>query len=296
MRRLLALTALLASDAAADPPRHELRWTREPGAETCIDPDALTAAVEARLGRIVFARTDKPAVIIDGRVSPSWHVAIWVRNADGSPIGERVLDEPAASCRALDEALVLVISLIIDPNAALREPAVPALSREPWHVGFGVSVLGAAGILPGASIGGALDVSIDGPVLPTIELLGTWWMADETRDLGQGGRFGLITGGIATRIPIWKLDTGFGLQLGRMTGTGIGFDRVQDAVALVPAITIDPSVVWASRGRISFRAGLSLWMPLVRPQFTFEQGGQDVVVYQPAAVAAVLHAGADMRF
>jgi len=219
-----------------------------------------------------------------------------VRNADGTAIGERVLDERATDCRALDDALVLVISLIIDPNAALRESPAPAPPREPWHVGFGVSALGAGGILPGASIGGALRVSIDAPRLPVIELDGTWWRPDDTSDRGQGGRFTLLTGGVAVRIPLWKLDTGFGFQLGRMTGTGIGFDRVQDAHAVVPIVTIDPTVVIPVGPRVSFNAGLSLWLPLVRPRFTFEQAGQDVEVYQPGVIGGVVHAGAGVRF
>jgi hypothetical protein len=316
MRMPLALTALLAIDvataptdaaadpfdaaapidAAAGPPRHALRWTREPGAETCTSADALEAAVETRLGRLVFARAEKPAVIIEGRVSPSWHVGIQVRNADGSAIGERVLDERATDCRALDDALVLVISLIIDPNAALRETPAPAPPREPWHVGVGVSALGAGGILPRASVGGALRVSIEAPRFPVVEVWGTWWVPDETSAHGQGGRFTLITGGVAARIPLWKLDTGFGFQLGRMAGTGIGFDRVQDAHAVVPTVTIDPAVAIPIGPRVSFKAGLSLWLPLVRPRFTFEQSGGDVEVYQPGVVGGVVHAGADVRF
>jgi hypothetical protein len=296
MRLLVMLTALIGVDAAADAPRHALHWTREPGAESCIDADALTTAVEARLGRPVFVRTEPPAVIVEGHVSPSWHVAIAVRGTDGSAIGERVLDEPSVNCHALDEALVLVISLIIDPNATAREPPPSVTPREPWHARVGASLLGAAGILPGASLGGALRVAIDAPLLPTVELHGTWWLPDETLDQNQGGRFRLLTGGVALRIPLWKLDTGFGFELGRMIGTGLGFDRVQEARAVIPALTIDPAVAWPLGPRIFFTAGLSLWMPLSRPQFTFEQGGQDVVVYQPAHLTAVLHAGAALHF
>jgi len=300
---LIALVALVASDAAAQPPRHALLWTREPGAETCAGADALEAAVEARLGRLVFARAEKPAVIIEGRVSPSWHVGIQVRNADGSAIGERVLDERVTDCRALDDALVLVISLIVDPNAALRESPAPVLSESaapapslPWHAGVAVALLGAGGILPGASVGAGLRVSIDAPRLPTVELSGTWWYPDETRDRDRGGRFTLITGGVAVRIPLWKLDTGFGFQLGRMTGTGLGFDRVQTAHAVIPTVTIDPAVAIPFGPRVSFKVGLSLWLPLVRPQFTFEQAGEDIEVYQPGIVAGVVHADAAVHF
>jgi hypothetical protein len=95
---------------------------------------------------------------------------------------------------------------------------------------------------------------------------------------------------------MWKLDTGFGFELGRMTGTGIGFDHVQEAAAMIPAVAIDPAVAVPVSPRVSFRAGLSLWIPLVRPQFTFEQAGQDIEVYQPGILAGVVHANADVHF
>src|SRR5262249_39674864 len=158
------------------------------------------------------------------------------------------------------------ISLIVDPDAGRHEPPPPPPSAEPWHFALGVSALGGGGVLPGAAFGGAIDVSIDAPALPVVELAATAWMPDETSSRGQGGRFGLVTAGIAARITIWKLDAGFGLQLGRMTGSGIGFDRDQNSTALIPAVVIDPAVTW-SRPGISFTAGLSLWLTLVRPQF-----------------------------
>src|SRR5688572_24899885 len=110
---------LVASRASADTrPTHILRWTRGPGAESCIDAQMLATAVEERLGRVVFAEQATPAVIIEAhvaRATAGWHVAIAVRSADGKPLGARELDEPAADCRALDEALSLVIALIVDP-------------------------------------------------------------------------------------------------------------------------------------------------------------------------------------
>ena len=298
MRRWLSIIALvaIARDAPAETPRHALRWTRAPGAETCIDAEALSIAVEARLGRAVFVRTEQPAVIIEAHVSPGWRVAIAVRGADGSAIGERVLDEAAADCHALDDALVLVIALIIDPNAALREPPPAPTPREPWRFRVGASLLGAAGVLPGAAFGAGVRVAIDAPMLPVIEARGTWSPTDETIDGGQGGRFTRMSAALAIRPTIWRLDLGLGFELARITGTGIGFDRVQNATALIPAIAIDPALVVAITERVSFRIGALVWIPLVRPRFTFEQAGQAVPVYQPAPVGAALHAGADLHF
>jgi hypothetical protein len=297
MRALVLLSIWYACELAAfaDAPRHALRLTRAPGAESCIDAGSLAAAVEARLGRTVFTRTEPPAVIIDAQASPGWHVAIAVRGADGTAIGERVLDDPATNCRALDDALVLVIALIIDPEAAMREPSSPQ-AREPWRVDAGASLLGAAGLLPGAGFGGGVHVGVDPPALPAFEIHGTAWLGDETRDQGRGGRFSLLAAGLAVRVPTWKLETLVGVELARMAGSGIGFDRVQDASAVIPALAVEPRIVLARAQRVSFSAGLVVWIPLLRPRFTFEQAGMDVVVYQPAPLAGIAHVSADLRF
>jgi hypothetical protein len=296
MRLALIALCALAVDAAASTPRHALRWTRAPGADGCTDADALSAAVEARLGRNVFVRGEKPAITIEGQVSPGWHVTIAVRDAQGVAIGERVLDEPSLDCRALDEALVLVIALIIDPNAALREPPAPAKPREPWRFSAGASLLGGAGRLPGAAVGGSARFAIDPPAVPRIEARGTWWVPDETVEVNQGGRFTAIAAALTVRFELGTLDLGAGFEATRLTARGIGFDRVQNARSIVPAAVLDPCLVLAITERISFRTGVLVWIPLVRPRFTFEQSGQEVLVYQPAPAAAGLHAGVDLRF
>ena len=291
MRAFVLLAIWCAGElcAVADAPRHALRWTRAPGAESCIAADALAGAVEARLGRRVFTRTEQPAVIIDARVSPRWHVAVAVGGADGSSIGERVLDEPAAECHALDDALVLVLALIIDPDAASRPPPVPG---EPWQFDAGASLLGAAGLLPGAALGGGVQLGVDPPALPAIEIHGAGWLADET----TGGRFSLVSAGLAVRVPTWKLETLVGVELARLAGTGVGLDHVQHASAVIPAIAVEPRLAVAITPRVSFTAGIALWLPLERPRFTFQQAGMDVLVFQPAPLAGIVRVSVDLHF
>jgi hypothetical protein len=292
---LLATWYACALCARAETPRHALVWTRTPGAEACVDAGALAGAVEARLGRSVFTRTDSSAAVtIDARVSPHWHVAISVHGANGNAIGERMLDEPGANCHALDDALVLVLALIIDPDAATRESPQP---REPWRFDAGASLVGAAGVLPGAALGAGVRFGIDPPGLPAFELHASAWLPDETRDGGRGGRFTLVSAGLAVRVPVWRrLETAVGFELARMTGTGIGFDRVQDASAVIPAISVEPRFVIALTRQTSFTAGLALWIPLARPQFTFEQAGMDVVVHELARIAGIAAVSAGLRF
>lgn len=90
------LTPLLTqiSHAQAPPPRHALRWTRGPGAESCIDAAVLRASVESRLRRRVFVASDVAPVVIDAHIAPAasgWHVAIAVRDEAGASIGAREL-------------------------------------------------------------------------------------------------------------------------------------------------------------------------------------------------------------
>jgi hypothetical protein len=132
--------------------------------------------------------------------------------------------------------------------------------------------------------------------LPALETRATWWPSDATRDQGRGGDFSLMSAGISVRVPLGMLDVGAGLELARMTATGVGFDRVQDATDLVPAITVEPGVSVPIAERLAFRTAVQLRIPLVRPRFTFEQGGDNVLVYQPAVIGGVLWVGADARF
>ena len=318
MVRLLALISLvLTTNVSADTPaRHVLRWTRAPGAEACIDPQALRNAVDARLGRPVFTDTEQRAVSIEGNVRPTqhgWHVAITVHGPDQEPLGQRELEESAPDCRVLDEALVLMIALIVDPDAAMRDPQqappppppvptpTPAptptpLPTEPWRVAVSANVSGGAALLPGATLGGALRVSIDAPVLPAIAFRVSLWPTDEQRRGDQGAEFLLLTGGAAICPRVWRLGLCGGVELGRMSGDGFGFDRSQQSAAFVTYITAEPHLAVTLTDRLDLEASIGAWIPLVRPRFVFEQAGEDIDLYQPAAVAFVGQLGLTLHF
>jgi hypothetical protein len=310
-----------AQRASADTEqRHVLRWTRAPGAETCIDAPALSAAVDARLGRSVFATTSEQAISIEGHVRPienGWHVAFSVRAPDGSLLGQRELEQATSDCRALDNALVLVVALIVDPDAAMSEPPAPPppvkpvpppepepvtppppppAPATPWRLGASLSLLGAELLLPGASIGGALGVRIDPPTLPAFVLRGTLWREDEKVDGARGGRFRLITAGVAMCPSVWRLLVCGGAELGRMAGEGFGFDRSQRSAAIVAYATVEPQLRVDLTSRLAVTAAIGLWIPLVRPRFVFDQAGTPVLVYQPSVAAGVGQAGLTVRF
>ncbi|HEY5921134.1 MAG TPA: hypothetical protein VIV11_05665 [Kofleriaceae bacterium] len=304
----LTVFALHEAHAADGSARHTLRWTRGPGAEACIDAPALTTAVEARLGYRAFGDA-AAAVNIEAHVqakAPGWHVAIAVRRDDGTALGARELDERSPDCRVLDEALVLMIALIVDPDAAMRASpptvapaAPPPIARSsPWLFEASAAIATAGMLLPGASIGAAARVSIDPPGLPVVVIRGTWWLEDELRDRNQGSAMNLVTGGVALRVPVSGdlVAVSGGIELGRMAGAGFGFDRSDHASATVAYLTLEPTISVKLTPRLVFSALVGAWIPLVRPRFVYVEAGETMLLYQPSPVALVGQAGLTVPF
>ncbi|MFT3921849.1 MAG: hypothetical protein QM778_04885 [Myxococcales bacterium] len=123
------LWAASSSTAQASPPeRPALNWVRMPGAESCIDPKNLGRRVEALTGA-VFALSSEADFVIEARVAPTdhgfeAHVVTPPRRSTSAEAGERVLEAPSSDCHALDEALVFVLAVAIDPS--LSEAAIGA--------------------------------------------------------------------------------------------------------------------------------------------------------------------------
>jgi hypothetical protein len=303
----------------ADDARHVLRWTRAPGADACIDAPALMAAVDTRLGRSVFAEQKDAAIVIEAHVRPieqGWHVAISVRGSDGTLTGQRELEEPASDCRALDDALVLVLALIVDPDAAMRDPAPPPSPppppppppapvptpapppprAEPWRFEASASLIAGGLVVPGPSVGGALRVIVDPPRVPPIGVRGTLWREGDERDDARGVHVRLLTVGLAACPAVWRLALCGGIEVGRMAGAGFGFDRSQQSVAIVTYATIEPRLAVPLSSRFVLVGAIGAWIPLVRPRFVFEQAGEAMLQYQPPPVAIVGHVGLAMLF
>jgi hypothetical protein len=118
---LLAGCALLA----AVPARAEevaLNWVRLDGAEACIAAPQLAELVEARIGRQVLQTPAHAELSIEARVGPQpeggFRVVVTVNDRRGRRLGQRELRVADGPCSQLDRPASLIISLIIDPNAA----------------------------------------------------------------------------------------------------------------------------------------------------------------------------------
>jgi hypothetical protein len=133
MRRVrwvaLGLGAALSSAsglarAEAGKATHSLSWVRAEGAEECPTARALATEVERRLGRPVFdPAAARSFEVLVTRVAGQYRSDVFVRDESGRAIGQRTLQSDEPGCQALFGATALAIALVIDPEAAGRQPA-----------------------------------------------------------------------------------------------------------------------------------------------------------------------------
>lgn len=122
----LAAAPALAQESPPASARYALSWVRAEGAEECPPARVLTAEVERRLGRKVFDPAAERAFEVEVmRFGAKYRSDVFVRGEEGQALGHRTLQSDEPGCAALVDATALAIALVIDPEAAAREPAPP---------------------------------------------------------------------------------------------------------------------------------------------------------------------------
>ena len=236
---LLRTTYVSAADTRGR--TSSLSWVRLEGSEGCIATNTLAQAVEERLKRKVFVSASQADVSVEGHIeqtkngpTPEWRAVLTIRDAHGGLIGTREINRAASTCTALDDAIVFVVSVLIDPDAALREtksaptpPAppvaqqpptqtqtrqtrqtqhvvrreevlVPATPSKPWRfeatAGGGLSL----GLLPNVEPGVTAAIFLEPPGFWGIELSGTYWaLGSVAADRNASSDVSLAYGGVA---------------------------------------------------------------------------------------------------
>lgn len=215
-------------------PRVTLGLTRGDGTETCLRGAAIERAVERRLRRRVFARNESPDLRIDVALAReadgAWSARLVLRGRSGAELGARELDTHAAHCSALDDALVLVVALLVDspearaevnapseapaappsqptPTAPVAPPAPPPREtrlelppetyapREPYRVDVAANLLAALGALPGVAFGGEIVLGVRPPHFIELRLRPAALLAEKAHvpTPDRGGRFSLLS-------------------------------------------------------------------------------------------------------
>lgn len=129
--RAVFVDAIPEAHAAEAPKTSSLSWIRLAGAEQCIPNNVLAQSVEHRLGRKVFVSSADAELSVEGTIQKrpggGWRALITLRDAKGTTIGTRELERKEASCEAMTDPIVLVVALLIDPDAMARPRPLPTV-------------------------------------------------------------------------------------------------------------------------------------------------------------------------
>jgi hypothetical protein len=223
--------------------------------------------VEQRSSRSVFV-TEQPDLIIEGVTTHDergWSAVITSRWADGSG-GQRAIVQPGDDCTRLDEAAVLVLLLLIDPDSADATPQ----EQPHWQFAAGGGPLGSIGVLDAADVGARIGARVEPPRIPAIEVSALAFLPIDT-----------MTASGPAQLLLWELGAMICPRLvtiGRLSGTVClgGFagplratlTSVSDTtrVGMVAQVAGAARVAYRLTQRIELRLGLEGMIAIVTPE------------------------------
>jgi hypothetical protein len=325
VRRVLLCTALLLSAPAARAASKSvsLDWVRLAGAESCASSAELVAAVEKRLGREVFTIATKSDLAIEGRVErtkSTWRATI-VSRADGKTLGTRVVDSAESSCRALDEAIVLVLAVTIDPDGEAVPPpdpppppkptyvtvvkhvrhdvVVPVEKASEWRADIRLSATGAVGVLPGFAPGARLSGMFEHRAFVPVEL-DARVLAGASDDADRSTAFNHFSGGVAICPGLGRRLRGeacAGGNLALLRARGAGFDVDYDRTLFLPSAFLRARGLVTVAGPLFCFLGIEAAAALVRARFVVTRPDQSsATIYEQPRFAVIFDAGVGLHF
>ncbi|AKV03934.1 hypothetical protein AKJ09_10597 [Labilithrix luteola] len=335
------LLSVGATRAQADEPKvavgrtSALSWVRLPGAEECIGSPALADAVEATLARRVFVPPTDAELSVEGSIAYAkdrrrFTVRFQVADREGNVLGKRELTQAAETCHALDDRLALVLSMLIDPEAADRPappspeaapaeptlaepilaapPASPAASdvprlplpvaKTPWRWGASASFGGATGLVPntGWLVEGRVFVTL--PHWPTLRAgVASFLPARNRVAEGALAEVGLVSGEFGVcplglrRLPVVVRGCVSG-WLGQLSGRGDGFPDSRSYTTTFAAAAVDASAeLWLSRS-IGVVLAPALVVPVTPTRLAYDDPqGRRQTLFESSNVSAMLTLG-----
>lgn len=317
------------------PRTSDLSFVRLPGAEACIGPRELAEAVERRLGRPVFVSAARADVTVEGRVErvedpAGWRAVIVLSDADGEVLGEREIAAEGEDCAALVDPLVLVVAVMIDPDAALGareetseqqadeadeaaeqpppEPVVREVVRTErvevpvereapgWHVELDGGAGIALGALPGVAPLAVGSVYVEPPSFPGLELeLGLLpWATAQAQDGGEAtfamGYAGLLVCPVRWAPTTLSLGGCAGVHVGATRAEGGGIDGSPDERVTVEVVA-RARLAWQVTTWLSLLARPTVVVPVRREPWRWQTAGGDEALFEPWVVGARVDVG-----
>jgi hypothetical protein len=250
---LLSITAI-ASASSDVPPR--LVWRAPP---ECIGAVELERAVSAELRRPAFSEGPGSEFLVRGSIeripSGSYQAEVRLERVSGEAVGMRSLGSDNHDCRSLDEALAVMLAIML--NVSREEPAPPAPSRWSYRVALGGNAT--LGRMPGP---GVELIAAGGPTLRKVLgfalEVGFEWGPEQDRDEGS-----VSARALAARLALSPLllrgNPELALHLagggGALTATAAGFAAVSQETLGFAELRLGP--------RLSLRLARALFFEIV---------------------------------
>jgi hypothetical protein len=286
-------------------PAVELAWSQLPGGETCLDRGSLVVKVEETIGRSVFASGVSSGTLIEGTVGPGprgggWLAVVEARSA-GTTAFRRELALQGSDCRRLDEAIVLVVALMIDSTKSEAPLAIRAAPEVPT-VAIGADVAFAPGMLPGmaAGVGLASDVKVP-PLWPIVLRTHAWPMSEASQD-GAGGKLGSWTFG-AGLCPFtlarrgWAIYACVGATGGAIYSSGMNLDVSRSNTRAYLQAEVLPGIRVRVVGPVFAVVEVGGAVPFARDSYSYSQADGTVhQVFRTAEFIPLGHARVEVRF
>jgi hypothetical protein len=311
---LAVLTWFAAAAQAQSPaeasrePASFLSVTRDEGAESCPDTEALRLHVERLRGH---PATSEPSAY---RVHFSQRGGVFRADIKfGAGGGARVLRDRRTTCASLEQATALTLALLLDSDAselppekvepepgplephAVEPPSAPDQAQPERDRGNSAAHLA-------LSLGGGALFGVVQPVAPTVQAelgigvkrfrtgIGVLWLPTQTRDFGPGQLRETLLSGVArtcltaARSAQVRFDLCSGIYAGLLHVQAHGYTRDDSADKAWLAVPVGVSLTTTS-SPVGVEVGASALLPLRRNDFSIDNLG---VAYESWHVGMLL--------
>lgn len=293
-------------------------------AAECPSLGQLAVAVEDRLGRRLFvpaSQADLRVTLAYGQVGGEWYADVGLQTSSGQPLGDRRVSSSSRDCSAIEEALALVVALMVDlPQrevASRAAPAAPVISttssevRVParrhearryeatrWMGVVALSGVGSLGQLPKTGWGLQLAAALRSRSIWSAELgllafapvTLTDGAATEARFSSYGAQVGMCVLGLRNVRSELRLCGGPRLGFEQASGSGYATNRAAQFTWFGPYVLAEST--WWPGQLVGFHLGIGAAAPFTRGRFyATRPDGTRQILFETAAIVPFLSAG-----
>jgi hypothetical protein len=241
------------------------------------------------LGRRAFVELDEADIVVDAGVSPAVagrrNVAVTLRSIHGVLWGQRLV-AVEAQCTAVEEALVLMLSLTVDIQREEVEEREHRDRLRSVRWGPAATLTAVSGLLPGFAWGPGLAFGVQSPLLGWLDL-GVTLLLPKERVSVVGARYDAAL--LALRscpLQLHAANTSLGacasLRGGIVSGEGLGFDTSFRERRGVASLGLGARGAWEPSEPLFVGAALGVEATLQGSEFYYESAAGRVDLFSTA--------------